>query len=352
MTSTSLALTPKHRSSRTPPIVEKDDLDDRWEQLADLFVSEDRHPVRYSQLLSVCRIALPSLLAAFVAANVYTPLSLFIAELIHDDKVFEVVSQDLSQFIQNILTTSGLVFSLLVGQTFYFMYQQQEAIYIALFNEVTVAKSLLEQVALVCQGRPVLYHNILDCIEEYVLDDLAKFNDMEPSELVSRRPDQDPLQDILYLTSVGEPSIIYDTVKELRSARADRLGALQRKLPPIHTVVLYTLAAIVLFTFPLLGAGSQTIGGNAILRTQSVYISFIVFGMGIIMGVISELQNPGRTGAYNARNTLRVMILGLEEELTARLEGKFVTNMEGPSIDADYFDSPVTMGLDGAFPPE
>ena len=34
------------------------------------------------------------------------------------------------------------------------MYAQQEAIYFALYAEVSEAKSLLEQMALVCAGRP------------------------------------------------------------------------------------------------------------------------------------------------------------------------------------------------------
>ena len=67
-----------------------------------------------------------------------------------------------------------------------------------------MAKSLLEQVALVCQGQ--------DCIDRYVTHDLTKFNDVEPATLISARPIDDPLEDILYLTSVGEPSIVYQTV--------------------------------------------------------------------------------------------------------------------------------------------
>ena len=114
------------------------------------------------------------------------------------------------------------------------MYQQQEAIYLALFDEVTTAKSLLEQVSLVSQGRQSLYERILACVQEYVENDLTKFNDIEPAVLLSSKPMDDPLEEILYLTSVGEPSLVYQTVRSLRQARASRLGALQRKLPQVH----------------------------------------------------------------------------------------------------------------------
>ena len=35
----------------------------------------------------------------------------------------------------------------------------------------------------------------------------------------------------MYMTSVGVPSIVYETVRDLRQARGERLGACQRKFP-------------------------------------------------------------------------------------------------------------------------
>ena len=320
--------------------------DNVWERLANVFINMDdvsldsdlERVKRYYELITVFRVGVPAVVWATGARVVYPYISMALAYGINDAGVFAVVSQDSSQYIQNVLTTSGLVFSLLAGQTFYFMYQQQEAIYLALFEEVTMAKSLLEQVSLVCQGRDALYQRILSCIDHYVQDDLTRFNDIEPAILLSRKPVDDPLENILFLTSVGEPSIVYQTVRSLRQARAHRLGALQRKLPPIHTLLLYSLAAIVLFTFPLLGAGSQTIGGPGILIVQSWYLSFIVFGIVLVLGVIEELQSPGDKGAYNARTVLAVMLGGLQEDLALRLAGEGSQQQEGPSIDADGFD--------------
>lgn len=317
-----------------------------WERAASVFVNMDNVSLendidrvkRYYELISALRVGVPALAWATALHVAYPPFSMALAGAIDDPGVFAVVSQDASQYIQNILTTSGLVFSLLAGQTFYFMYQQQEAIYLALFEEVTMAKSLLEQVSLVCQGREALYQKILACINQYVQQDLARFNDVEPAVLISDRPVDCPLENILFLTSVGEPSIVYQTVRSLRQARAYRLGALQRKLPPIHNVLLYSLAAIVLFTFPLLGAGSQTIGGPGILTVQSWYLSFIVFGITLVMGVIEELQRPGDKGAYNARTVLAVMLEGLQQDLKLRLAGQGPAQQQGPSVDADGFD--------------
>ena len=115
---------------------------------------------------------------------------------------------------------------------------------------------------------------------------------------------------------------MYESVRALRQARAKRLGALQRKLPEIQMILLWSLAVVVLSTFPLLGAGVQTIGGMGILNVQSFYLTFIVFGISLTMGVINELRKPGG-GVYNVDAVLNVMVGGLEEELDGRLNGKY-----------------------------
>ena len=316
-----------------------------WEDIAQRFYSEDFNQDvstsrDFAETVTLLRVGVPSLFLAASAGIAYPTVAVTLANLIDDSAVFTVVAQDASQYIQNILTTSGLIFSILVGQTYYFMYQQQEAIYMALFEEVTTAKSLLEQVALVSQGRQSLYRKILSCIHEYVNNDLSKFNDIEPAFLLSSRPIDDPLEEILFLTSVGEPSLVYQTVRSLRQARAARLGALQRKLPPIQMFLLWTLAAIVLFTFPLLGAGVRTIGGDGILIVQAWYLSFLVFGICIVMGVVNELRQPSITGAYNGRIVLNVMVAGLHEELDLRLRGVIEghpTDRGEPSVDSNGY---------------
>ena len=229
------------------------------------------------QLITLLRVGIPSMLAGVVAFLLFPALALTLASVMNDAGVFAVLSQDSSQFVQNFLTVSSLLFSILVGQTYYFMYGQQEAIYYALFNEVTEAKSLLEQVALVCQGR-AMYKQVLNAISKYVENDLKRLQD-DPAVLLSARPVDDPLESIMYMTSVGVPSSVYETVRSLRQARAGRLGALQRKLPPVHLMLLWILAGIELVSFPLLGAGTQTIGGYNILCVEGCLFGITTFGI-------------------------------------------------------------------------
>ena len=272
-----------------------------------------------TQLVTLVRVGIPSILAALVATFAFPSISLGLASTFNDAGVFAVLSQDSSQFVQNFLTVSSLMFSILVGQTYYFMYSQQEAIYYALFDEVTEAKSLLEQVALVCQGR-AMYNQVLRSISTYVQDDLKQLN-ADPAVLLSARPVDDPLEAIMYMTSVGVPSSVYETVRSLRQARAHRLGALQRKLPRIHMLLLWILAAIELCSFPLLGAGTQTIGGYNILTVEGVLFGIMTFGIVMTLRVVGELWRPAG-GAYNVDAVLRVMVRGLEQELDERMSGK------------------------------
>ena len=312
-----------------------------WEVAAQKFVSDDyaTNPLelqKYVQILTVIRTGIPSLLAGAVASFIYPDVSMYIASSIHSKEALDVIANDYSQYIQNILTTCGLMFTIMTGYTYYFLYKQQEAIFNAMFHEVSVAGSLLEQVALVCQGRDEMYQDVLAAMDRYIKEDLTQFA-TEPSVLLSKRPIDDPLEHIFYLTSVGEPSVIYQTVRSLRQARAVRLGNLQKKLPPVHLVLLWSLATIVLCTFPLLGAGSQTIGGPGILHVQSIYMSFIVFGITMVLLVIQELSEPAGRGAYNVVVVLSILIDNLEQELSGRMDGKFGSGMRNPSADGIHF---------------
>ena len=244
-------------------------------------------PFTASQFVTFIRVFVPSILAGLVAFLTFPQISLWICSIWNDAGVFAVLSQDSSQFVQNFLTVAGLLFSILVGQTYYFMYQQQEMVYYALFNEVTEAKSLLEQVALVCQGR-TMYPKVLNSIHKYVQDDLKQLQ-ADPAILLSARPMDDPLETIMYLTSVGVPSTVYETIRSLRQARAQRLGALQRKLPPVHMLLLWILGAIELVSFPLLGAGTQSIGGYNVLTVEGCL--FGVMTAGIVLTLRVSLIN-------------------------------------------------------------
>ncbi|CAJ1431664.1 unnamed protein product [Effrenium voratum] len=231
--------------------------------------------------------------------------------------ILQLLAMDQSQFMQNFLTVNGLLFTILCGNTYTSLYNQQEILFHALFVEVSEAKSLLEQACLVCQGRP-FYPKMLDSIgDDYVSTDLRRL-DAEPAELLANRPMDDPLEYILYATSVGVPSIIYDTIRDLRQARGMRLGAMQRKLPAIHFLLLYVLGLLELMAFPLLGAGTFSMAPDEkILSIQALFFGAMAGAIVMTLQVIYELWKPFG-GAYTVDTALEKMVRGLEEELRVR----------------------------------
>ena len=285
------------------------------------------------QARTIVRVGLPSVIAAVLAWYVYPGSVRWLVRLgspsdpLYTDGVITVLSNDLSQYVQNVLTTCALLFGILAGQAYYFTYKEQERVYYALFAEVTEAKSLLEQISLLSYGRRgSLYPTLLSRMDDYVRDDLGSLSVRDPVDVIgaSSTTDDDPLESILYATSVGAPGPIYDTVRSLRRARSERCGALQSKLPDVHVHVLRLLGFIVLATFPVCGSGSSAIAPN-VLALQSYMFGMLAFGLTAVLGVVEELRNSTRRsgGAYGVDGALGVMVSGLVEELDGRMGGEF-----------------------------
>jgi len=262
------------------------------------------------------------MLAAIAGFLYFDNISLYLSDTL-DQATLEVLSSDNStgQFIQNFLVVIDLLFAILAGNAYAELYQQQESIYFALYKEVSLAKSLLEQLTLVGQARP-WYPAALASLEEYLADDLRRL-DLSPVARLSAKPVDDPLERILCLTSIGVPSVLYDTVKDLRQARGARLGALQRKFPVLGLSLLYLLAALELFAFPLLGAGTAStselveLPTVSILELQSLLFASLCGCLLLVLRIIQELwQSSG--GVFNVDDVLQQMVLGLEEELDER----------------------------------
>ena len=156
-----------------------------------------------------------------------------------------------------------------------------------------------------------------------------------PSLILSARPADDPLEAILYLTSVGIPGQIYDTVRSLRQARSKRLGALQRKVPVIHLIMLGILGTIMIGSFPLLvsvggaaAAAASSSSATSILYSGELFNNVMtlqggLFGVATFAVVMTKmvLRELWRTkgGAYNVDAVLRVMVRGLQKELDERM---------------------------------
>lgn len=238
------------------------------------------------------------------------------------DAALQAIREDNNaQWLQNFFTGVGFVFSLFVAQTFAFLYSQQEQIFLAIYTEVSEAKALLEQLSLVCRSR-ASFVDMLQCMRDYIRNDLRRL-DASPADLLAKSSD-DPLENILYLTSVGTPSNLYDTVRELRQARGQRLGATQRKLPPAHFALLAVLGVLELSVFPVLAAGCAELDKAAMMPGHILFFHAVLFGLmssavALTIQVLLDLWGRPTEGTYNVRGVLLEMVSGLEEELDVRL---------------------------------
>jgi len=256
----------------------------------------------------------PAMVAGLVASVGFGPLARWLRGLVGLGAL-DILANDSGQYLQNFLGVIGILLSLLIGNTYSFCYNQQVMIFMAYFEEISVAKSLLEQATLVCRGRPY-YDRVLDAIQRYIDRDLKR-TDLPPAVVLSSKPKDDPLEQIMWMTSVGTPSIIYDTVKWLRQARGARLGAVQRKLPPLHFVLLFGLSFFELSAFPLLSAGAAATVGDDILKVEAAVFGLLAAAIVLTLAVLLQLWRP--TGSiYSVDDALATMIDGLQDELNER----------------------------------
>ncbi|CAJ1404157.1 unnamed protein product [Effrenium voratum] len=286
--------------------------------------SKLRVTVRNNVKMTVCRVGLWSIFTGLGAYLLYPSLQQCLWVALTGTKQVVPLGDVASGYVGNILALMSVLFSILAGNSYTSLYSQNEAIFCALFAEVSEAKALMEQIALVCSGRP-FYRSALENIRRYVERDLRRL-DRPPSILCAIKPRDDPLESILYLTSVGVPSAVYETVRSLRQRRGDRLGAVQRKLPPVQMALLYVLGGFNLLSLLLLALQTPSLVENRLCRSLFAAMAGALM---MTMRVIHELWTPVG-GAYNVDGVLRVMIRGLEDELDQRLKGKTFSDTRLP----------------------
>ena len=262
-----------------------------------------------------------ALALAVLGGLAFAPVACGLRNLVNDEGL-AVLANDEGQYFQNYVNAINVFFALLLANTFNWLYGQQEQLFIALFGEVSVAKALLEQVAFVSRGRPAYAAELLGYVREYVDDDLTAIDDNPVSRLVGGEGarKRDALERVMWLTSVGEPGHLYDSVKALREARGRRLGALQRKLPLAHFALLAVLGALVLCLFPLLAAatGAAVTAGDGLLEVQAVLFALMTFAIALTLDLLYAFWVPSGS-AYNVDGILRVMVAGLDAEIDDRL---------------------------------
>ena len=261
----------------------------------------------------------PSVGLAIIGTIAFGPLAVWLRSFINGEGL-AVLANDEGQYFQNYVNAIDVMFSLLLVNTFAWLYNQQEQLYVSLFAEVSVAKALLEQIAYVSRGRPEYAAQLLENVRRYVDDDLTRLSAEPVTALLggSSTNYADPLEQVMWLTSVGSPGDVYETVRSLREARGQRLGALQRKLPAAHFGLLAVLGVLVLAIFPLLAAatGAAVAPEDGLLRVQAVLFGLMTFAIAVTLAVLYARWMPA------IRHTHRSRVLGAIDGLRADTRGR------------------------------
>jgi hypothetical protein len=95
------------------------------------------------------RIFLPTTIISTIAYVAFAPLAQLTHDVLGRKTAMLIGSSDLAKTVPGVL---GLLFSVVASNTFTALYEQQEAAHLAVYAEVSCARSLLEQLVLVLGG--------------------------------------------------------------------------------------------------------------------------------------------------------------------------------------------------------
>mmetsp|Transcript_57012 Transcript_57012/g.137828 ORF Transcript_57012/g.137828 Transcript_57012/m.137828 type:complete len:241 (-) Transcript_57012:45-767(-) len=232
----------------------------------------------------------------------------------------------MTQYMQNAFTVATLLFSLLITDTLGFMFQRQENLHKAIYEEASEVRVLVEQVSLLGAARSdgQAAAALLDDVRAHLEQDLRQLS--RPLLPPERRGGGDPLERLLFATSVGVPSSISSSARALRQARATRLASVRRRFPLGHFVILSLFALLVLSFFLIVGAGLAGFEpeGQALLPGHLLWLLSPLFGLLVTTNILSalvlrELSDLG-DGIFGVQIVLRETLEGLLEELDHRRE--------------------------------
>jgi len=265
-----------------------------------------------------------------LAGFLFCPLSEGLRSLIATPAQ-EVLKDDMTQFTQNAFALVLLVFGLLLGETLSMLLQRQDRLYCAIYQEVSEARSLVEQLVLLGgarQGKTVGTEwtsnsaTLLDDMEAYLIQDLQQLGEIRI--LVDRGPKPDPLESLLFATSVGVPSGVSSSVRAIRQARASRLAAAQRKFPAAHLLLLGVFGTCSLSIFLLLGAGLagfeafEASKPGHLLAILAPLFGLLVSVQALTAAVLRELSLPGGSKFFRAQDVVEESLAGLLADLRQR----------------------------------
>lgn len=262
------------------------------------------------------------LAAGVVAASAYPLLRGLSAGLQKDDaavclSVFGVCGGVLSPSLQDFFkSTVGLLFSFLLGYTFYVLLARRQAVYTALFEEVAIITQLLEESQLYLPSSVVL--QLVKCLRQYSAPMWTNLGSEDPAMAAARdlRCDRDAIEEMTRLCIDGVKqgdnsySEVLNIVRAVRLARFRRLAALQSPIPTAQYVILSVLALLSALPPFLEAAGDST-------TLSQVLYGILVSVLVTILAAVQDVANPASGGAYGLDRETSIILSALDDALHA-----------------------------------
>mmetsp|Transcript_68762 Transcript_68762/g.223941 ORF Transcript_68762/g.223941 Transcript_68762/m.223941 type:complete len:589 (-) Transcript_68762:65-1831(-) len=210
-------------------------------------------------------------------------------------------------------STVGLLFSFLLGYTFYILVARQVALYNSLFEETAVLTQLIEESQMFLPREDVL--KILTGVRQYIALAWAD-EDYDPATVSAKvlRSNMDAVEQMsrILVDGIRAGNPIYGevltSVRALRMARARRLAAMQSPIPGVQYGLLSTLAL-----FAALPPFLEPSGGSSTL--SQVLYGLLVAVLVLVLAVVLDVANPRRPGAYSMDREMSIILIALQDTL-------------------------------------
>eukprot|EP00403_Amphidinium_massartii_P021537 CAMPEP_0178392154 /NCGR_PEP_ID=MMETSP0689_2-20121128/11532_1 /TAXON_ID=160604 /ORGANISM="Amphidinium massartii, Strain CS-259" /LENGTH=444 /DNA_ID=CAMNT_0020012719 /DNA_START=277 /DNA_END=1611 /DNA_ORIENTATION=+ len=220
-------------------------------------------------------------------------------------------------------SSTSLLFSFLLGYTFFFLVSRQEKLYTAMYKELTYIQQIIEESPMLLT--PELARDVLRMTRRYLQAGWWRNPRLLPRELVIRslRSDKDPLEDMTRKLLEGyrqeDPPDIFSgcqqmlmNVRSLRAARADRLAASQGVLP----IAQFLLLSVIAFLSNL----SIFIDGKSDTSLTAQLLFGLIVGLQVaVLLAVRDLSDPS-SGFYNISDTRGAFFYALDDEIEDELD--------------------------------
>lgn len=213
-------------------------------------------------------------------------------------------------------STVGLLFSFLLGYTFYILLARQQSLLSVFLEEIAVLTQIIEEAPLYLPSS--VLPQLVRCLRRYSVSVWMTFEGRQmPAELSANIlvNDRDAVEEMSRICIEGGRNgdegfyEILQSVRALRLVRARRLAALQPPVPSEQFGILVLLAVLAALP-PFLGSS-----GDSSPLSQLLY-GLLVAVLVLVLALVLDVAQP-TGGAYNSEDEVSLVLLAFNQALNS-----------------------------------